>query len=87
MLRTKVENKRQGVTQRHQELLDRADYARERASSAAARGGGAPRSTTPTGAAAFTAGQGGGDKEVREDDEWVHRSREAWSTVLYQVRG
>ncbi len=50
----------------------------------------------PPPAPAATGGGGGqsssssvreGDEDARDVDEWVRRSREAWSTVMYQVCG
>ncbi|CAM9742155.1 unnamed protein product, partial [Ectocarpus fasciculatus] len=76
-----------------QELLDRADYARERASSAAAHAHGvAPRSLAPAKATTTAERRSSNnhndnrdsDDENSDSDEWVQISREAWSMVMYQ---
>ena len=78
-----------------QELLDRADFARERASSGGqgvggagagggvggGRGMGVQTSLAPSAAGSRVEGS-----DELSDEGWAQRSREAWSTVMYQVR-
>eukprot|EP00903_Cladosiphon_okamuranus_P009303 g8875.t1 len=74
---------------RPEELLDRVDYARQRASAVAHGGAPNPTPSQPAAAAAtstqsISSSNRDGAEETRDSDEWVDRSREAWSTVMYQ---
>lgn len=67
-----------------QDLLARADYARARTS-----GGIKNRSGGGVGGEALETSpysvDRANDHDDSRDDEWAHRSRAAWSTVMYQV--